>query len=305
MVKTGQLIASALPLRETRFFNPRLEKVGIEVIHLSQLRGRVDRDWLAQPERIEFHMLLLISAGRGRHTVDFEAHDLSPGVLIAVRPGQMQRWHLNDSLQGLLTVFEPSVLLPAGGRPGAADMRLLRLDEWPVSIECAAPVRGELGQEVSRLDHELQRFDQSDLAAALIRQISACLLLRVARAFAGHPAAAEGVRQPIHRLFVAELERSVAARPTVRELSRRLGYSVSTLNRACLAARGVPAKEFIDRRIALEAARLLVHTTMPVAQIGLRLGFTEATNFTKFFRRVQGHAPHAFRELHGSEALRI
>lgn len=67
-----------------------------------------------------------------------------------------------------------------------------------------------------------------------------------------------------------------------------------------MAARGLPAKALIDRRVALEAARLLVHTPASAAQVGLQLGFSEATNFSKFFTRVMGATPQAFRAKHGA-----
>jgi len=44
---------------------------------------------------------------------------------------------------------------------------------------------------------------------------------------------------------------------------------------------------------------------LPVAAIGDQLGFAEATNFVKFFRRETGLTPGAFRAeqaSHGSEA---
>ncbi len=60
---------------------------------------------------------------------------------------------------------------------------------------------------------------------------------------------------------------------------------------------GQSPKEVIDERVAVEAKRLLTHTADPIATIGAGLGFSEATNFTKFFTRVVGVPPHDFRTL--------
>jgi AraC-like DNA-binding protein len=51
----------------------------------------------------------------------------------------------------------------------------------------------------------------------------------------------------------------------------------------------------LTQRIVLEAKRLLAHSLAPVAAIGETLGFDEATNFVKFFRRETGLTPGAFR----------
>jgi AraC-like DNA-binding protein len=56
----------------------------------------------------------------------------------------------------------------------------------------------------------------------------------------------------------------------------------------------------LTQRIVLEAKRLLAHSLSPVAAIGEALGFDEATNFVKFFRRETGLTPGAFRARHSS-----
>jgi AraC-like DNA-binding protein len=67
------------------------------------------------------------------------------------------------------------------------------------------------------------------------------------------------------------------------------------LSRACVQVVGQTAKQLIDRRLALEAKRLLAHSQMPVAHIGHQLGFSESTNFVKFFRRLGEETPQQFR----------
>ena len=62
-----------------------------------------------------------------------------------------------------------------------------------------------------------------------------------------------------------------------------------------MAAEGRTAKEMIDERVALEAKRLLAHTCSSLAEIGCQLGFSEATNFVKFFKRTAGMTPSTFR----------
>ncbi|MFD0573877.1 helix-turn-helix domain-containing protein [Kitasatospora gansuensis] len=95
--------------------------------------------------------------------------------------------------------------------------------------------------------------------------------------------------------FRHELEHSFATTRSAAAYAARVGYSLPTLNRACQAATGRNAKALIDARVALEAGRLLAHTDLPVATIGRRLGFTEPTNFGKFFTRETGLPPGTFR----------
>ncbi|MFD5825136.1 helix-turn-helix transcriptional regulator, partial [Lentzea sp. NPDC060358] len=93
-----------------------------------------------------------------------------------------------------------------------------------------------------------------------------------------------------------ELERAFTRSRNAAEYAAAIGYSARSLNRICLAATGRTAKALIDARVALEAKRLLAHTDLSSAAIGHRLGFSEATNFTKFFLRETGTSPGAFRQ---------
>ncbi len=81
----------------------------------------------------------------------------------------------------------------------------------------------------------------------------------------------------------------------MEDYARDLRYSVRTLTRATRAATGRGAKRFIDDRVLLEAKRLLVHTDLSATAVGERLGFPDATVFTKFFRLRVGETPTAFR----------
>ncbi|MFD9483693.1 helix-turn-helix transcriptional regulator [Streptomyces sp. NPDC059991] len=137
---------------------------------------------------------------------------------------------------------------------------------------------------------------EDELTGALLRQLLGALLIRMARlpAPAGRPVpAAPGAE--VHLAFRRELEHSFATTRSVEDYAARLGYSPRTLTRACLAAIGRSAKQLADARVALQAQRLLAHTDLPVAAIGRALGFTEATNFDKFFARETGRTPGEFR----------
>ncbi|GHD16914.1 helix-turn-helix domain-containing protein [Nocardiopsis kunsanensis] len=68
-----------------------------------------------------------------------------------------------------------------------------------------------------------------------------------------------------------------------------------TLTRVTLAAAGVGAKEFIDRRVVPEARRPLAHGDEPVSGIAARLGFLDTSNSVKYYTRRTSSTPTVFR----------
>lgn len=92
------------------------------------------------------------------------------------------------------------------------------------------------------------------------------------------------------------VERHFADTRRVEDYARMLGYSWRTLARAALANAGLSAKEFIDRRVVLEAKRLLAHGDETAAQISDHLGFVTASQFSKYFTHRTGRSPIDFRK---------
>jgi AraC family transcriptional activator of pobA len=63
----------------------------------------------------------------------------------------------------------------------------------------------------------------------------------------------------------------------------------------CLAATGQSPIQLIHARIVLEAKRQLHYTDRPINEIAFALGFDDPAYFTRFFTRLSGASPRAFR----------
>jgi len=129
---------------------------------------------------------------------------------------------------------------------------------------------------------------------AALRHLLAVLVLRLAHLTTpvGSPAPEP---DDTYLRFRDALDRDFTRTRRVADYAHTLGYSPRTLSRAALAASGVGAKEFIDRRVVLEAKRLLAHSDRTAAQIADQLGFANPTQFSKYFQQRTEQSPLAFR----------
>lgn len=84
---------------------------------------------------------------------------------------------------------------------------------------------------------------------------------------------------------------------SVASYAAMLGITPSHLNRAVKANTGRSAGEWIENaRISL--ARNLIHDeSMSISEIAYRLGFEDASYFSRFFRKAVGMSPSDYREL--------
>ncbi|MGR4869717.1 AraC family transcriptional regulator [Variovorax sp. LARHSF232] len=82
--------------------------------------------------------------------------------------------------------------------------------------------------------------------------------------------------------------------PTAEAMAKRLGHSVRTLHRR-LADESTTYQEIVDQVRRSLAIEYLQGTAMTVEEIAERVGFSEASNFRKAFKRWTGQPPGHFR----------
>jgi AraC-like DNA-binding protein len=243
---------------------------------------------------LDHHVLILVTVGHGTYEVDFRAYQCRPGTLIVAHPGQLVRYEGSGGLDAIIVGWAVDTL--ANLTPGAAAGQPF----GPIHWQLAGEDEDAVINEVSQLVVDCQRHQSEDLAADLLRHQLAVLLLRLALlpGGPGKPSAAVAAtlaETATYRRLRQEVEYHYGYTRRVEDYAVRLGCSVRTLTRACLAATGRSAKQVIDSRVALQARRLLAATDAPIADIGRRLGFPEPTNFGRFFQREVGQSPGTFR----------
>ena len=260
----------------------------IEILTLSRLRAGGDAPALARPFRSDRHCLLTLNSGAVRHSVDFTEHDLAPGQWLWARPGQVQQWGGLEQAEGTVIRFATEFLDPDTAigvcvdDPHAPVVRVPSSEDHALLRAATTQLQWEHSADRLPLDTRLQ----------VLRHLLAVLVLRIASL----PAPQAGPDpSEVYLAFRDAVERDYANSRRLSDYAEALAYSPRTLSRATLAAAGIPAKEFIDRRVILEAKRMLACSPIPAARIGDRLGFSSATNFNKFFAQRTGMTPIAFR----------
>jgi AraC-like DNA-binding protein len=281
-------------MADVSFRDPRAPSLGMQTMRLKELYRRTPADASTWRYRVPVHLLALITTGRARFTVDFDTHPCRPGGLLWVRPGQ-QVGFPPPGVDATLVLFE-SDFPYAAAVVGAGTTGTY----WQPAGEDEEAVV----DAVTHLEIDYKRIAHGDdIPLDVLRHHLSALLLRVARLEPeGGPGQAAADSEILAR-FRAEIDRGYARTRQVDDYARALGCSVRTLTRASLAATGRTAKQLVDERVALEAKRLLAESDLAVAQIGAHLGFSEATNFGRFFSRIVGASPGQFRvESHRAAA---
>lgn len=294
-------MSNKMDIRNTDFNNKRLDTLGIELLTLRDIRAKLSHATHAQPERINFYLLMLVTSGEGTHTVDFVEYSIKKNSFIFVQPGQVQQWFPFTDIDAQLILITPNALSSHNELVTKTQQMQILIEEWPTVAKLEDSIAEECRLHIKQLYRDFANFNGDKIDATLVRYGLMSLLLRITKWHSQHPLLVSGlesttVQKRTFRLFTKELEIFFMHEHSLQFYASRLGYSESTISRACIACVAKSAKLVIAARITLEAQRLLAHTTKTINEISHTLGFSEPTNFVKFFKKNTQVTPKEFRE---------
>lgn len=275
-----------------------LYALDLEIFRVSDLRQRVGGQALGATYRYAFPTLVFVTHGTCVNLVDFEYVRCSPGAVLVLHPGKAHSFGEAEDWDGWMVLFRPEFLWAgvATQDPALAN-GLDGLDGWPTRWDLDSDSARVITQTIAQMHQDTQTSAASLHAHALLRYQLYALLTRLRMAHEQQSAQRTPPTRRLQRFkaFEALVEKHFATWRQLPKYVQQLGCSEKSLVRASLDAVGVPPKAFISARVALEAKRLLAHTTWPVARIAESLGYNDVANFAKFFKREAGCTPTEFR----------
>jgi len=269
-------------------------RLDLEILYFSDLRQRVGKEKLDTIHQYSFHVLVCITHGKCTHMVDFKRIDCKPGSLLALQPGQVHTFGFEEDWDGWILFFRPEFLQLS---PAVAFDLLVGLDRPPEHLHLTDTELCWVTDTIAQMQADAGIDAQPKYVLALLRHQLCALLWRLSLVHDRQKLWAEAGTQASRRFrrFQQLVEKKFDKWHLVADYARQLGCSEKSLTRATKEAVGINAKVFIAARINLEAKRLLKHTDLSVTLIADRLGFEEATNFVKFFKRDACCTPAEFR----------
>jgi AraC-like DNA-binding protein len=227
----------------------------------------------------------------------FAASGVSQARWSTLAPGQVQQFVLGQKLDADILLFTSEFIFPAFPAGEGAAFRNLIDDIVPEGATDLRPdALNSVGSVMSAIKRGYDQADGSTLSSVILQHLLYAMLLTIAGYYAESdaPSMTDSHSRTFQK-FRRAVDAKFAQTRSVEDYAESIGCSAKTLRRACLMACGCLPKAIIEQRLILEAKRLLAHTGLTVEAIAEELGFSEPTNFVKFFRRHGGMRPLDFR----------
>jgi len=286
------------PVKPVAYTPPAGYGHDVEVYPVAELSRRARRHDALGIERVDFHCLIHVASGRYRQMVDFETFDCGPGSVLTLQPGQVHRFGKLDGWTGWLLIYRAEAVRSSSAHLSLRELEAFhQLSGMPTLLMTAGATRRAVARAFEQIEEDSRLEASAPVINALLKgQVEALLTrLQLARPDAAAERALDPVVSGWYRRYRSAVEREYRRWHSVGLYASHLGCSEKTLNRATRAVTDRSAKSLLVDRVVLEAKRLLAHSSSAVAVIASDLGFDEATNFVKFFRREAGGTPGGFR----------
>lgn len=100
-----------------------------------------------------------------------------------------------------------------------------------------------------------------------------------------------GIRSDLVLAAAARMEERMERGETIAQIARRLGVSVWKLDRAFRSDLRLSPGDYFRQMRMERASDLLVHSSLPIHEVGLACGYTDYSAFVRAFRRTYRKTP--------------
>ncbi len=273
-----------------------LEKFGIEILDLERFRARLCSYKLdpCQPHRVSHFCYLIITKGQGEHMIEFNHYPYQSGSVIFVNRNQVQAFDPDDRPQGTVINITTEYFSHS-----AANIRSSYFAPFH-QLMAASPVLTlpeELNESckvlLGEVEKALHEGDEND--DVVVQLLISALLIKLGRQRKSHLSHLSEHQKERFDLFITLVEQHFFEAREALQYAQRMHTSYKNLNQLCKSCCGRTAKQLIDFRIILEIKRKLAMDGLSIQQTADELGFEDVTHFNKYFKRLTGLTPAAFK----------
>ncbi|POA59341.1 MULTISPECIES: helix-turn-helix domain-containing protein [unclassified Pseudomonas] len=264
-----------------------------DLLHCESIPERSSlHHWEIKPHRhADLYQLLYVQRGQAMVEVEGQRREVQETAVQVIPPLMVHGFQFSADIQGYVLTLAAPLVAQLETQLGAPLAVLASSGCYSVGSD-----RRSLDTLFKTLLHEYE--GSASARDLLLQSLVNVLMIWIARRSQRN--AMPGNRNERHQqllgYFIRLVEQHYREHPTVESLAHRIGLSSVYLNTLCRELAGQTALQIIHQRLMLEAKRSLVYSNIGISQLADQLGFNDPTYFSRFFKRLCGQSPNAFRQ---------
>lgn len=271
-------------------------------VHIEDIAARSrEIGWRIKPHRHDnLLQVLCIFDGELDMQLDDENHCLRGGWAITIPPGVVHSFRFMPDTKGVVLSLAAPLFSDENLRRSRAYFEVLIDAPQIIEFHLQSVLFEQLRHYLNLIVGE---FQQAEAGHKLMLEWQVSMVLMTLRRQLDERQVQALTRRPGNQMlkgFRALVESNYRQQWKVQQYAAALHTSVSSLNRICNESVGITAKKIIQNRVQLEAKRKLIYTQYPLDQIAYSLGFKDPAYFSRYFKKLEGHAPSVYRQVYSA-----
>jgi len=281
------------------FDNQKKPKSFFDILKIEELLERDLNHDIEKSHLVKFYIIFFVYEGQGCHTIDFTDYDYKKGTVLLVRKNQIHKFFRSPNVKGYLLVFTEEFIISHLNRMEALKTIQLFNDllNFPKIEFNDKKEFSDFTILIKQMESEYHTKDS--FSSSITRSILHIIVTKLFRTKGKTGYLVERKKYISQFLEFQELvEQDCFKSKKVQYYAQKLGISTKTLNSILNDVVNNSAKAFIDETTILKIKRLLISTNHSIKEIAYIAGFSDSTNFFKYFKKFIGNSPEAFRQAH-------
>lgn len=267
-----------------------------DLLHCESIPKRSSlHHWEIKPHRhADLFQLLYVQRGQAVVEIEGRRSDVQEAAIQVTPPLTVHGFQFSENIEGYVLTLGAPLVARLEAQLGAPLAVLASSGCYPVGRD-----RRYINTLFTALHQEYE--GSAPARDLLLYSLVSVLMVWISRHRQRNtPPSSRGERnQQLLSHFIKLVEQHYREHLSVETFAHRIGLSSVHLNTLCRELAGQTALQIIHQRLILEARRNLVYTNMSISQLSDSLGFSDPTYFSRFFRRLSGQTPNAFRQATG------
>lgn len=282
-------------VKNIKFQNRKRPELDFDLVDLKELLSRKIHH-ITQPHRIDFFQILIITQGKGFHTVDTTDYAYKKGTIITTRKDQVHRFSQNPNAKGYLLLFTED-FLTSHFEKGEILRAFHLFNELLISPKFDLEIKefNEVLKLIESIEAEYKEHID-EFSRSIIRSALHMLVIKLFRLKSKNNEVLSKRKYFYEFIQLQQLiEKNYTKTRKVADYAEMMNCTAKTLNNVCRAILDKSVKSVINDIVIMQIKRLLINTTLTITEIAYESGFDEPTNMFRYFKKSTNRSPESYR----------
>ncbi len=286
-------------IKQIPFTNQTNPNSFLDVVRIEEFMTReMDHD-IGINHQVNFFVMMFIIEGKGIHTIDFTDYTYDQGSVLLVRKDQIHKFRREASTKGYLVVFTEDFILSHLNKIQASKAMQMFNDALNFP-KIQFQTEEDFADFLILIRHLEEEYNTKDaFSKDITRSALHIAITKLFRVKSKYDTYVYQKKYITHFLTFQKLvERDCFKSKKVNYYASEMGISAKTLNNIVRNIINESAKKFIDDISIMQIKRLLISADHSIKEIAYMSGFSDSSNFFKYFKKYTDTTPELFRQSH-------